>query len=668
MEPEAVQRTRFFSNCWGVFEGGGVRGAALAGAYQASIDSGVRFNRVAGTSAGSIIAALVAAGAKPDFISSRLIEKDFLELVKPSKSKESIFDQKIPLFQALRPFTFGSPRKLINLILDSGLHSSEAIEDWVESLLKEIVSVYEPSVQKRLVAFKDLRLPLHIVASDLAQSQAKVWSREDTPQDSVAFAVRCSCTIPFYFQAIKYGSSVLVDGGVLSNLPAFAFQGIALSEDRSMLSKIICFRMLEAPSSINSQMSSIFDLGSSLSATIVNGATSIQLALQPQINLVNIDTGNIKATDFSKVKDKEKKELYDSGYRAVKKFIEDERIYARNNLFSRVYRGFDENLLLLIQSLPECSDSLYVCGNPTNTSGAPTYWVYYSFPSLLLAARRGIKITVVTQPIGDVPNNKQAAERYRRWLLQQLGAHIIEEKLIPFNGFLIDPDQVNSLAIVNSDQDREFENEYIRLYTREMDTPVIENLWKLLQNLIPPANFSTSARDFSFHTCTVEEVSERLMLLPQYRNATFTFQDVPVHETLMTLQHYVKEYKLIQVHQLLHEFRNSGIEFFHPQKVVFNDNNYSIVTPPVFEKVGNKLVLIEGNTRIFHCLQNGYQTIKAIVMENVEAELPGEPIMFSRVQLTSVTKTLNALTPNIRVAQYRQIEKQMHDEFWHESN
>ncbi|UBF30650.1 patatin-like phospholipase family protein (plasmid) [Kovacikia minuta CCNUW1] len=668
MNNESIQRTRFFSNCWGVFEGGGVRGAALAGAYQAATEAGIRFNRVAGTSAGSIVAALVAAGGKPDFISNKLMSKDFLELVKPSTLKQSIFENKVLFFRLLQPFTFGLPRKFVDLILYSGLYSSENIEYWVESLLKEIVLAYEPDVQRRPVTFRDLRLPLHIVASDLTQTRPKVWSKEDTPQESVAFAVRCSCTIPFYFQAIKYGSSVFVDGGALSNLPAFVFQNIPNTEARSVLSKIICFRMLESPNATVNNISSIIDLGSALSSTIVSGATTIQLSLQSQVYTVDIDTGSIKATDFSKVKKQEKQKLYDSGYQAVRRFIKNERMYIRTDSLPKVYRGFDENLLLLIQALPECFNSLWVCGNPTNTVNAPTYWVYYSFLSLLFAARRGIKLTVVTQPVDSLDSSKQFAERYRRWLLKQLGVRIIINPSSPFNGFLIDPSQPTSLAIISSDQDKEFENEYIRLYKKEFDAPVIESLWKPIESLTYENSSFSSASNLSLLPCSIEEVSTRIKKVPQYKNANFTFADVFVDESLMTLQHYVKEYKLVQIHQLICEFKNSGIELFYPLKVTFNDGTFSIVTPPVFERVDNKLILIEGNTRIFYCLQNRQYHIKAIIMENVEAELPGEPILISKIQLTSATTTLNKLTPNINRALYRQIEEQIHDASWNGSD
>ncbi len=46
-----------------VFEGGGVKGISLAGALQAKAqDVDMVFHRVAGTSSGSIVAALIAAG------------------------------------------------------------------------------------------------------------------------------------------------------------------------------------------------------------------------------------------------------------------------------------------------------------------------------------------------------------------------------------------------------------------------------------------------------------------------------------------------------------------------------------------------------------------------------------------------------------------------------
>ena len=46
----------------GVFSGGGLKGFALVGAYQVLEEKGYQFQRVAGTSAGAILASFIAAG------------------------------------------------------------------------------------------------------------------------------------------------------------------------------------------------------------------------------------------------------------------------------------------------------------------------------------------------------------------------------------------------------------------------------------------------------------------------------------------------------------------------------------------------------------------------------------------------------------------------------
>ena len=49
-----------------VLEGGGVKGIGLVGAYSALSDAGYTFHRIAGTSAGAIVGALIAAGMGPE--------------------------------------------------------------------------------------------------------------------------------------------------------------------------------------------------------------------------------------------------------------------------------------------------------------------------------------------------------------------------------------------------------------------------------------------------------------------------------------------------------------------------------------------------------------------------------------------------------------------------
>src|SRR4051812_18106702 len=62
-----------------VLEGGGVKGIGLVGAISVLEDRGWTFNRVAGTSAGAIVGALVAAGFTGGELTSIMSEVDYLK-------------------------------------------------------------------------------------------------------------------------------------------------------------------------------------------------------------------------------------------------------------------------------------------------------------------------------------------------------------------------------------------------------------------------------------------------------------------------------------------------------------------------------------------------------------------------------------------------------------
>src|ERR1700712_1400889 len=81
------KRTAYFKSCLGVFQGGGCRAAAFAGAFQEAVNRGVSFSEVAGTSAGSIIAALIGAGATPSFVREKLEKLDFQTFLRAPERK-----------------------------------------------------------------------------------------------------------------------------------------------------------------------------------------------------------------------------------------------------------------------------------------------------------------------------------------------------------------------------------------------------------------------------------------------------------------------------------------------------------------------------------------------------------------------------------------------------
>ncbi|MGE7115135.1 patatin-like phospholipase family protein [Lysinibacillus sp. NPDC047702] len=191
----------------GVFSGGGLKGFALVGAYQVLEAENFRFKRVAGTSAGAILATFIAAGYSGKEIQTMLEELDVPSLLDSRKT--------------ILPFPF---MKWVNVYNHLGLYKGKALEKWF----------FQKLAAKGVYTFKDLpRDSLKLVASDLTNGRMIVLPDDllkyhiDANNFSVACALRMSCGIPFFFEPVTLktgkGESIIVDGGVLSNFPLWIF-------------------------------------------------------------------------------------------------------------------------------------------------------------------------------------------------------------------------------------------------------------------------------------------------------------------------------------------------------------------------------------------------------------------------------------------------------------
>jgi NTE family protein len=67
-----------------VLEGGGVKGIGHVGAIAALVEKGYAFQRVAGTSAGAIVASLVAAGMTPAAMQAEMQKVDYTQFRDPT--------------------------------------------------------------------------------------------------------------------------------------------------------------------------------------------------------------------------------------------------------------------------------------------------------------------------------------------------------------------------------------------------------------------------------------------------------------------------------------------------------------------------------------------------------------------------------------------------------
>ena len=275
-----------FINSKGVFQGGGCKAVAFIGAYEAALENGVCFTEFAGTSAGSIFAAMISAGASVDDMKEFIGGLDIPKLIEKSQKKRTLWAKvRFYILKVAGSFFMNIKPSMVNVILstlsDRGMCNAKVLEDVIEIELQKLLKI------QTQVRFSDLKFPLTIIASDIKYHSVKVWNKKKTPNESVAKAVSCSCAIPGYFKPVD---GCYLDGGLLSNLPVSFFE--YNSEDYS---NILAFTLSysESKNKQNSVMSYIADVMS----TITEGATNLQISSHHNIFVVPVKR-NMGLLDF----------------------------------------------------------------------------------------------------------------------------------------------------------------------------------------------------------------------------------------------------------------------------------------------------------------------------------------------------------------------------------
>lgn len=220
-----------------VFQGGGVRGIAFATALE-NMPSTVEIYAVGGTSAGAIVAALLAIGKRPSELASLLDRARFASFLsdedreRAARLNDSI--QRIKRACIEISGSNGSPSifevlKLamhlrkhfatdLNVVCRArGLYATTSLRNWLEELFGD-------------KKFGDIKTyDLRIVAADINERRYRTFSRtrhkygEVASETTIADAVHQSISIPLFFHPHKNGNKYVVDGGVLSNFPAYLF-------------------------------------------------------------------------------------------------------------------------------------------------------------------------------------------------------------------------------------------------------------------------------------------------------------------------------------------------------------------------------------------------------------------------------------------------------------
>ncbi|HFU0230417.1 TPA: patatin-like phospholipase family protein, partial [Vibrio parahaemolyticus] len=342
------QQTTHFKNCLGVFQGGGCKALAFAGAFEEAKRRGVYFSEVAGTSAGSLFAALVAAGASPVDMKKIMMDTDynaFMAPIEKDQYKKVGSSWGIIRFPLVFSKRMRSPFKILSYL---GLYSSKKIEEWLNEHLLSLLGKKDG-----IVTFRDLKLPLHVIATDISNKKQKVWSLTNTPDESVAYAVRCSCTIPFFFQPVdlKY-----VDGGLVSNLPTFS-----LKRNNAHFEKVLCFTLNDQTQSIDNPFNYILNIV----GAVIDGAVQIQEMYQNNTYHIQINDLPLTTTSFDKINKTTIEESIQKGIEAASNFFNSETVHISNRENNSNYLSKDFILNSFVIEKPEKHNALVISSQDT---------------------------------------------------------------------------------------------------------------------------------------------------------------------------------------------------------------------------------------------------------------------------------------------------------------
>lgn len=188
------------------FSGGGIKGVAHIGALKAFEEENIKFDYIAGTSSGSIVACLYSVGYNSD---------EIYEIFKKYINKINYFEIK----------------NIINLILGilikrkiiiTGLNSGKKIEKLInkECAKKEINNINQIN-KKLLIPCVNLKTGDVHIFSSIKNRNRKEYSDNIIYENNINIgkAVRASCSYPGVFSPCIIEDNYMVDGGIRENVP-----------------------------------------------------------------------------------------------------------------------------------------------------------------------------------------------------------------------------------------------------------------------------------------------------------------------------------------------------------------------------------------------------------------------------------------------------------------
>ncbi len=251
--------------------GGASKGMSHIGVLQVLEENGIPIDYIAGTSMGAIIGGLYVSGYSVDTLEKIVRQIPWNDMYFGQIQRNQKFvdqrvnDEKYVLSLPIIENQIGLPDGLINN----------------QRFYNELV--YYTTPVHAITDFDSLPIPFRAIAADLKKGNAYVFD-----SGSLALAILASMSIPSILKPVKIGDQVLVDGGIIRNLPA--------EDARKMGADIVIAVDVSSPSLLPEEIETMFDV---LDQTL-NIQSQKQLQEQYELSdiIIRPEVGRFSATDF----------------------------------------------------------------------------------------------------------------------------------------------------------------------------------------------------------------------------------------------------------------------------------------------------------------------------------------------------------------------------------
>lgn len=193
-----------------VLGGGGALGFAHIGVLEALEENRIPIDFIAGTSMGAIVAGMYASGMSPAEMEEAFVSIDWWDVLHDRSPHQYLdYRQKI---QNKRYFGMELGLHGRELVFSPGMAYGQKLNNVLGTFALNSIGIED---------FDKLNIPFRAIATDLRSGTSIVLDH-----GNLATAMRASMAVPGLFTPVQMDGMVLVDGGILNNIPVSVAKGM----------------------------------------------------------------------------------------------------------------------------------------------------------------------------------------------------------------------------------------------------------------------------------------------------------------------------------------------------------------------------------------------------------------------------------------------------------